>query len=149
MDYKQDAVFLSISLAGGRIEQGADNGGITQAASLAFLQPATSRLSSTEIADLMTGKNIRVSAMPEGDALTVTVTGSPEDLETGLQLAHALITDGRIEESAFSNWRTASSRWWPVPAGIRTKAGRNRLQHSLRRPTSNAVWSRVVKNWTS
>jgi zinc protease len=42
---------------------------------------------------------------PGGDTLTVSVQGSPKDLEAGLQLAHALLTDGKIEESAFKNWK--------------------------------------------
>jgi zinc protease len=53
----------------------------------------------------MTGKNINVSAGGEGDSLTIRVQGSPQDLEEGLQLARAVITDGRIEESAFKNWK--------------------------------------------
>lgn len=39
------------------------------------------------------------------DTLDISVQGSPKDLEIGLQLAHALLTDGKIEESAFSNWK--------------------------------------------
>jgi predicted Zn-dependent peptidase len=42
---------------------------------------------------------------PGGDTLTISVQGSPEDLEAGLQLAYALLTDGKIEESAFKNWK--------------------------------------------
>ena len=45
---------------------------------------------------------------PGSDALTISVQGSPKDLETGLQLAHALLTDGKIEESAFTNWKLRS-----------------------------------------
>jgi zinc protease len=121
MDYKEDTVMVSIALAGGGIEETEANVGITRVASLAINQPATSRLSSTNIRDLMTGKNIGVGTGGGGrggrrgrggggmgsgeDSLTISVQGSPKDLETGLQLAHALLTDGRIEESAFTNWR--------------------------------------------
>ncbi len=105
MDYKKDTVLLSITLAGGEIEETAENAGVTTIATLAIDQPATSRLSSTEIADILTGKNIRVGVTAQGDAFTVTVTGSPKDLETGLQLAHALLTDGKIEQSAFDHWK--------------------------------------------
>ena len=119
MDYKEDTVMVSIALAGGRIEETAANSGITAVASLAVNEPATSRLSSTDIRDIMTGKNIQVGAGGSGgrrgrggrgmsrseDTLTITVQGSPSDLEAGLQLAHALLTDGRIEESAFKNWK--------------------------------------------
>ncbi|MBI2927638.1 MAG: insulinase family protein [Verrucomicrobia bacterium] len=110
MDYKKDSVLVSINLAGGSIEETAANAGITQVASLAVDEAATSRLSSSKIRDLMTGKNISVSGGGGGDSFTITVTGSPVDLEAGLQLAHALLTDGKIEEAAFKNWKLATLR---------------------------------------
>jgi zinc protease len=122
MDYKEDTVIVSIALAGGGIEETEANAGVTTVATLAISEPATGGLSSTNIRDIMTGKNIRVGAgaggrggrrgrggrggmRPGGDTLTVSVQGSPKDLEVGLQLAHALLTDGKIEESAFKNWK--------------------------------------------
>ncbi len=106
MDYKKDLVMVSITLAGGAIQETAANIGVTEVASLAVSQAATNRLTSTNIRDLMTGKNIRVS--PAGgvdDAFTISVNGSPKDLEPGLQLAYALLTDGKIEPSAFDTWK--------------------------------------------
>ena len=105
MDYKKDLVLLSISLGGARLEETAATAGVTEVAALAFNQPATKRLSSTEITDIMTGKNINLRAEFIGhDSLDVLVTGSPKDLELGLQLAHVLLTEGRIEEPAFRKW---------------------------------------------
>lgn len=108
MDYKEDTVFVSIALAGGQIEETEENAGVTEVACLAVNEAATSRLTSTNVRDIMTGKNISVSAGGEGDSLTIRVTGSPKDLESGLQEVHALLTDGRIEESAFKNWKLAT-----------------------------------------
>lgn len=105
MDYKKDTVHVSISLAGGSIEETAANAGITQAAARGFDRPATATLSSTQIDDLMTGKNIRVNAFPTEDALQIGVDGSTNDLEEGLKLAYAVLTDGMIEESVFTNWQ--------------------------------------------
>jgi zinc protease len=105
MDYKKDTLLISISLAGGRIEESGEKLGVTQAAALAFMQPATCELSSMEISDLMTGKNVQVSGRPEGDALSIYVMGSPKDIETGLKLVHILLTGGLIEETAFTNWQ--------------------------------------------
>ena len=105
MDYKKDTVLVSITLAGGEIEETAENAGVSIVASLAFSQPATSRLKSTDVQDILTGKNISVGASAQGDAFAVTVEGSPIDLEIGLQLAYALLTDGKIEETAFKKWR--------------------------------------------
>jgi len=120
MDYKKDTVMVSVALAGGGIEETEKNAGITTTATLAVSEPATGRLSSTNIRDIMTGKNIQVTAgegrrgrrgrggpgLEQGaDTLTISIQGSPKDLEAGLQLAHALLTDGKIEEAAFRNWR--------------------------------------------
>ncbi len=108
MDYKEDYIHVTIALAGGRIEETADNAGVTEVASLLFDQPATHRLSSSDITDLMTGRNIQVRADMGGDALTIHVVGSPEDLEAGLELVYALLTDGKIEQAAFDNWKQSS-----------------------------------------
>ena len=53
----------------------------------------------------MTGKNINVRGGGRRDAFTISISGSPKDLETGFQLAHALLTDGKISDPAFKNWK--------------------------------------------
>lgn len=108
MDYKKDLVLVTITLAGGQIEETAANVGVTQVAGLIVAQPATSRLNSTDIENLMTGKNVRVQGRGSDDAFTITVSGSPRDLESGLQLAYTLLTDGKLESSAFDNWKQRS-----------------------------------------
>lgn len=108
MDYKKDSVTVTISLAGGTLEESAANAGITQVASLILDVPATSKLPSTAIRDIMTGKNINVGGGTGGDHLAVSVSGSPLDLEAGLQLAYALITDGKLEDAAFNNWKLST-----------------------------------------
>ncbi|MBI4718074.1 MAG: insulinase family protein [Planctomycetes bacterium] len=105
MDYKKETVMVSISLAGGDIEETAKNTGITDVALLAVQEAATSRLTSTQMRDLMTGKNIEVGGSNDQMAAVIEITGSPKDLEAGLQKAHALLTDGKIEEAAFKNWK--------------------------------------------
>ncbi|UCE58967.1 MAG: insulinase family protein [Phycisphaerales bacterium] len=108
MDYKKDSVWVSVSLAGGRIEETEKNRGVTRAALLAINQAATGRLSSGNMRDIMTGRNISVWAGDEGDSVTIDVSGSPVDLETGLQKVHALLVDGKIEASAFENWKLST-----------------------------------------
>ena len=105
MDYKKNQVFMSISLGGGRLEETAENAGVTEVAALAFGQTATKRLSSMEVRDLLTGKVAEVHAdIVTPDSLTMIVSGSSSDIGVGLELAHALLTEGLIEESAFKNW---------------------------------------------
>src|SRR5207253_5455235 len=52
--------------------------------------------------------NINVGGGGAGDHFIISVTGSPLDLETGLQEAYALLTDGKIEPAAFKNWKMAT-----------------------------------------
>ncbi|HVP13255.1 MAG TPA: insulinase family protein, partial [Phycisphaerae bacterium] len=105
MDYKKDQVLVRITIPGGTIEETADNHGVGQVAGLAFGQPATSRLDSTQVRDLMTGKKVDVDGHVGLDALSLSVTGSPKEMEVGMQLAYALLTDGKVEQSAFDNWK--------------------------------------------
>ncbi len=122
MDQRKDEVTVTITLAGGQIEETADNRGISDVAALAWGRPATNTLSSTQIRDYMTGKKVSVRGGDGGggggrggrggggggggDAFTLTVSGSPTELETGLQLAYLLLTDPVIEAAAFDQWKT-------------------------------------------
>jgi zinc protease len=55
----------------------------------------------------MTGKKVSVGGNDRPDQLSLSISGSPDDLEAGFQLAHALLTEGKLEESALKNWRKA------------------------------------------
>lgn len=117
MDSQKNEVTVSISLIGGELLETADNRGVTQAAQVAWNRPATRRLTSSDIRDLMTDKkvNVRGGGMGGGgrrgrggggggggpDSINLTISGSPEDLETGFQLAYLLLTEPMIESAAF------------------------------------------------
>jgi len=105
VDAKKDQVVVSIQLPGGVIEETADNKGVSELASQLLSQPATHRLNSTAIRDLMTGKNVSVNGGIGLDAMSIHVGGSPKDLPLGLELANALITDGVLEQSAMDVWK--------------------------------------------
>ncbi|MEX2219923.1 MAG: insulinase family protein [Phycisphaerales bacterium] len=115
MDERKNQATIHIALAGGELlETGADRG-ITQAAQLGF--SATKHLSSTEIRDLMSGRKVSVrggggfggggrgggggGGGGGGDTIALTISGSPDELEAGFQLAHLYLTEPRIEEAAF------------------------------------------------
>lgn len=145
MDYRKNQVTVSISLVGGELLETAENRGITQAAQLAWSRAATRHLSSSDIRDLMTGKKISVrggggfgggrggrggggGGGGAADAISLTVSGSPEELETGMQLAYLLLTEPRIEAASFDQFQaslrqslleTASN---PSSMGMRTAA---------------------------
>jgi len=107
MDQRKKEAAIAITLAGGAIQETAANRGITEAALRAWDRPATSRLSSTQIRDLMTGSKVRVSSGATGDSLTLTVSGDVAELERGLQLAYLLLTDPVIEQPALDQWQEA------------------------------------------
>ncbi len=107
MDQRKNEAAIAITLAGGPIQETAANRGITEAALRAWDRPATSRLSSTQIRDLMTGSKVRVSSGATGDSLTLTVSGDVAELERGLQLAYLLLTDPVIEQPALDQWQEA------------------------------------------
>src|SRR3989338_3126648 len=110
MDQRKNEATIVMTLAGGQIQETAANRGITEAAALAWSRPATGKLSSVQIRDLMIGKKVRVSGGSGQDTITLTVSGSPADLETGLQLAHLLLTDPMIEPAALEQWRESEAQ---------------------------------------
>ena len=107
MDQRKNEASIAITLAAGPIQETAADRGITEAALRAWDRPATSRLSSTQIRDLMTGAKVRVRGGATGDTVTLTVSGDAAELERGLQLAYLLLTDPLIEPPALEQWRDA------------------------------------------
>lgn len=105
VDFKKDYVAVTVTLAGGRIRESPEQRGITAVAAQPLTKPATSRLSSTDIRDLMTGKQVRVQAQADADSVSLTVSGTPEDLEDGLRLLHLLMRDAKIEPTLVELWK--------------------------------------------
>jgi zinc protease len=105
MDFKKGEVTVLITLAGGAIRESAEQRGLTEVATLALSTPATVRLSSTDIRDLMTGKKIAVEGRTTDDTVVLRVAGDPEALEDGLQLAYLLLQEARLEPASVSLWK--------------------------------------------
>ncbi len=105
MDVQKNEATIVITLAGGTINENASTRGLTEAGSLAWARPATSTLSSTQIRDLMTGKKVNVRGGAGMDTLSISISGSPAELETGLQLAHLMLTDPVIEKAELDQWK--------------------------------------------
>lgn len=108
MDIRKDNAWVSVTLAAGQIEENASNRGMTDVAGLAWANPATSTLSSTDIRDLMTGKKVGVGGGVGTDTLTLSVSGNPNELEVGMQQAYLMLTDPKIEQSAFDRWKVGT-----------------------------------------
>src|SRR5262249_35620243 len=113
MDERKNEVSIHIDFLGGELLETGENHGITSAATLAWGRAATKHLSSTDIREIMTGKKVSVrggggfgggrgggggrrgggGGGGNSDAMSLTISGSPEELETGFQLAHLLMTE--------------------------------------------------------
>ena len=107
-DYKKDQVLVQVILPGGILEETQANHGISEVASLMVSRPATSRLSSLQIRDIFSDKNVEVSGGIGLDSLSIGVTGSPTDIPLGLQLVRAILTDGKLEAPAVEEWKKAT-----------------------------------------
>jgi len=105
MDFKKDHVTVTITLAGGAIRENAEQRGLTEVATRALSTPATTRFSSTDIRDIMTGKKVAVEGRMTEDTVVLSVAGAPEALEDGLQLAHVLLQDARLEPASVTLWK--------------------------------------------
>jgi zinc protease len=85
----------------------AENRGVTLAGSQAWSQAATTRLSSSDIRSLSSGKKVSVGGRADLDSVQLVISGAPADLEFGMQLAHLLLTEPLLEQTAFDRWKTA------------------------------------------
>lgn len=140
MDEQKNEVSIHVALIGGELLETADNRGITTAARLAWSRPATEHLTSTDIRELMIGKKVSVGGGGGGgggrgggrrgggggggggdDSIALTISGSPDELESGFQLAYLLLTEPRIEATSFTQFQTET---------------RERLAESLKNPMS-------------
>lgn len=114
MEERKGQASVTISLIGGELDETSANRGVTTAAALGIGGSggggrfATRSLTSSDIRSLMAGKNVRVGGRAGLDLLELGVSGNPEDLEAGLQLAHLLLTEPRIEAPAFDRWREST-----------------------------------------
>lgn len=105
MDYRKESASITISLAGGQIEETPETRGLSESAILAWNRTATKSLTSINIRDITTGKKFGVGGRSTPDSMILTLSGNPADFDVGMQLVHLLLTEPRIEEAAFRDWK--------------------------------------------
>ncbi|MFZ4575525.1 MAG: M16 family metallopeptidase [Phycisphaerales bacterium] len=107
MDEEKSSVSVGITLYGGDLLETAATRGLTEAGSTAWgRQRALKSLTSSQIRDTMTGKKVAVGGGAGDGGLGLSISGSPEDLETGFQLAYLMLTEPVIEPAALTDWKT-------------------------------------------
>jgi zinc protease len=105
MDYRKDQVLLMATLAAGEIQETAETRGLTQAGGIVLTRPATSRLASTDIADLLTGIKVQAGGQAGVDAVVLAAAGKPSEIETAVQLLYLIMTDPVVETPALDQWK--------------------------------------------
>ncbi len=106
MEQANEFVFVTVSLAGGTIEETADNAGVTQAAAIVINEPSTSRHSRRNIYDIQHGKFVQLRAHVSGmDTFEIRVQSTRTELGNGLEQLYLLLTDGRVNSEAFEQWQ--------------------------------------------
>ena len=104
MDYKKDSASITITLAGGVIEESPEQRGLTDMATLPFSDPAARSRSSNDLTDLMVGKKVSVRGGFDADTVTLRISGHPDELATGLQVAYLLLTEPLVEPVKAQQW---------------------------------------------
>jgi zinc protease len=110
MDTRRNIANITITLMGGELLETEPTRLSTQAAIQAWNQPATRAISSTQIRTLMTGKRAGLSGRGGRDSVQLSIGGSPDDFDKVMQLAHLLLTQPVIEDSAFTRWQITQIR---------------------------------------
>jgi zinc protease len=105
MPQRRGEATITITLAGGELLEDVATRGLSQAAARAWAVPATRTLTSAQVRELMAPVKARVAGNAGPDAMTLTVSGSPADLEQALRLAHRLLTDPVVEPAALEQWK--------------------------------------------
>lgn len=97
-------VEISIVLRGGVIDESAATRGLTDAAALAFETPATASLDADALAARLSGHVIETSGLARMAGLELRLAGDRSDMLAAMQLAHALLTQPRLDASALGQW---------------------------------------------
>ncbi len=122
MDYKKDNATITITLSGGEIEEKPGQRGITDMAALPFNEPASRSRSASDLDELKVGKKVSVFGGSDRDTLTLRISGDPDDLETGMQIAYLLLTEPLVDEVKAKQWVTRTNQGIDerksTPAGV-------------------------------
>lgn len=158
MDERKDSVSVTISLFGGELFETQANRGISNAASIAWGEPATMKLSSVDVRSLLNGRKVRIRGRAGEDAMQMQLSGTPDDLEIGMQLAYLLLTEPKIEGPAFEQWRSRANEnidrigkqplqmFSKLIADVRYPEGDVR-QHALTHEMVNAITPAAAQAW--
>lgn len=106
MHERQSLVEAAILMAGGSIAEDPQERGLTIAAAQALNRAAAGEFNSLRIRQMMGSRRVRLSTGARLDSIVMRIRGEPAHFEAGLELAHLVLTDGRVEEDTLSQWKS-------------------------------------------
>lgn len=98
-------VEVSIVLRGGIIDETSRTRGLTDAAAVAFETPATAALDADAVAARLSGHVIETTGLARITGVELRLAGDRSDTLAAMQLAHALLTQPRLDASALGQWQ--------------------------------------------
>jgi len=105
--FEADSVTVTVRVGAGRLSQPADAPGLDLLAANALIPGGVARHSSAELDSVLSRHLLNLRFFVEPDACTFSVIGPPRDLELGLQVVAAYLTDAAFRPEAMSDARAA------------------------------------------
>ncbi len=122
MEHRHETVSITVLIPGGELRETASNRGITRAAAEAFRVPATATRTAAEIQSILSSRGASCTPGVSADAFGFTITGTPDGIEAGFQLAYAMLTDPRLTDDAVDQWKArqlqALAKMQSDPSGV-------------------------------
>ena len=122
MEHRHETVSITVLIPGGELRETPSNRGITRAAAEAFRAPSTATRTAAEIQSILSSHGVTCTSGVSADAFGFTITGTPDGIEAGFQLAYALLTDPQLTDEAVDQWKArqlqALTKMQSEPAGI-------------------------------
>ncbi len=95
----------SVQVSGGRLIEGPGEAGMAEAASAMLMQPETGEHSARAIREALGAKRLQFSGQMAPDAIQYRLRATPETLEEGFRVMHAVLSDPGVDLANLRRWK--------------------------------------------
>lgn len=95
----------SVQITGGRLIEGPGEAGMAEAASAMLMQPETGAHSARAIREALGAKRLQFSGQMAPDAIQYRLRATPETLEDGFRVMHAVLNDPSVDTANLRRWK--------------------------------------------
>ena len=138
LDRHPGEVVVTIALSGGKLLEDAATRGITEVAAGVLDDWDTAALEQSLAREKMQGRDLRIDAGASQDALTVRLAGAAADLDAGLRVVHALLTNPKVTEESVRQSKEKVIRELRQRAGDSRAAVSDAINSALLGPAGGA-----------